>query len=116
MLGGVMSVEAKGKRILEDHWTAEELYKEQPPELKDVTLKAVPYCYWGNRKTGGDGSLDQTADLTEKHVSHGRSSENRRYFRSDKEKHLGGKCMKKKGFSSINVCSNDSWNACRMWR
>ena len=52
LLGGVMSVEAKGKRILEDHWTAEELYKEQPPELKDVTLKAVPYCYWGNRKTG----------------------------------------------------------------
>ena len=52
MLGGVMSVEAKGKRILEDHWAAEELYKEQPPELKDVTLKAVPYCYWGNRKTG----------------------------------------------------------------
>lgn len=52
LLGGVMTVEAKGKRILEDHWTAEELYKEQPPELKDVTLKAVPYCYWGNRKTG----------------------------------------------------------------
>ena len=52
LLGGVMSVEAKGKRILEDHWAAEELYKEQPPELKDVTLKAVPYCYWGNRKTG----------------------------------------------------------------
>ena len=52
LLGGVMSVEAKGLRILEDHWTAEELYKEQPPELKDVTLKAVPYCYWGNRKTG----------------------------------------------------------------
>lgn len=52
VLGGVMTVEAKGKRILEDHWTAEELYKEQPPELKDVTLKAVPYCYWGNRKTG----------------------------------------------------------------
>lgn len=52
VLGGVMTVEAKGKRILEDNWTAEELYKEQPPELKDVTLKAVPYCYWGNRKTG----------------------------------------------------------------
>ena len=52
LLGGVMTVEAKGKRILEDNWTAEELYKEQPPELKDVTLKAVPYCYWGNRKTG----------------------------------------------------------------
>ena len=52
LLGGVMTVEAKGKRILEDHWTAEELYREQPPELKNVTLKAVPYCYWGNRKTG----------------------------------------------------------------
>lgn len=52
LLGGVMTVEAKGKRILEDKWTAGELYKEQPPELRDVTLKAVPYCYWGNRKTG----------------------------------------------------------------
>ena len=42
LLGGVMTVEAKGKRILEDHWTAEELYKEQPPELKDVTFGYVP--------------------------------------------------------------------------
>ena len=32
LLGGVMSVEAKGKRILEEHWKAEELYKEQPQE------------------------------------------------------------------------------------
>ena len=29
------------------------------------------------------------------------SSENRRYFRSDKEKHLGGKCMKKKVLAAL---------------
>ena len=28
------------------------LYRTEKPEKEPVTLRAVPYCYWGNRKTG----------------------------------------------------------------
>ena len=52
LLGGVVTVTAKGKRISNDGWNEEELYKEQETRLEDATLKAVPYCNWGNRKTG----------------------------------------------------------------
>ena len=52
LLGGVVTVSAKGKRISNTGWNEDELYKEQEIQLEDVTLKAVPYCNWGNRKTG----------------------------------------------------------------
>ena len=52
LLGGVVTVNAKGKRISNTGWNEDELYKEQEIQLEDVTLKAVPYCNWGNRKTG----------------------------------------------------------------
>lgn len=52
LLGGVVTVTARGKRISNIGWNEEDLYKEQETRLEDVTLKAVPYCNWGNRKTG----------------------------------------------------------------
>ena len=52
LLGGVVTVTARGKRISNTGWNEEDLYKEQETRLEDVTLKAVPYCNWGNRKTG----------------------------------------------------------------
>ena len=52
LLGGVVTVTARGKRISNTSWDEEDLYKEQETRLEDVTLKAVPYCNWGNRKTG----------------------------------------------------------------
>ena len=52
LLGGVVTVTAKGKRISNTGWNEDELYKEQEIQLEDVILKAVPYCNWGNRETG----------------------------------------------------------------
>lgn len=52
LLGGAVSITAKGKRILQEGWKEDELYKEQEIRLEEVQLKAVPYCYWGNRRTG----------------------------------------------------------------
>lgn len=52
LLGGVVTVTVKGKRISSSGWKEEELYKEQKTVLEDAALKAVPYCNWGNRKTG----------------------------------------------------------------
>ena len=52
LLGGVVTVTAKGKRISNEGWNEDELYKEQEIQLEDVVLKAVPYCNWGNRETG----------------------------------------------------------------
>ena len=52
LLGGVVTVSAKGKRISNTGWNEDELYKEQEIHLEDVTLKVVHYCNWGNRKTG----------------------------------------------------------------
>ena len=52
LLGGIVTVIAKGKRISSSGWKEEELYKEQKTVLEDTALKAVPYCNWGNRKTG----------------------------------------------------------------
>ncbi len=52
LLGGVVTVTARGKRISNTGWDEEDLYKEQETRLEDVTLKTVPYCNWGNRKTG----------------------------------------------------------------
>ena len=52
LLGGVVTVTARGKRISNTGWNEEDLYKEQETRLEDATLKTVPYCNWGNRKTG----------------------------------------------------------------
>ena len=34
------------------NWTEKSYEITYTPTKADVTLKAVPYCYWGNRKTG----------------------------------------------------------------
>lgn len=52
LLGGTAVVELKGARIRTDTWESGSLYGENPLEFEEVTLKAVPYCYWGNRKHG----------------------------------------------------------------
>lgn len=52
LLGGVVSITVKGKKISQDGWTEDELYGERRVKLEDVSLKAVPYCNWGNRRTG----------------------------------------------------------------
>lgn len=52
LLGGTEVIELKGTKIRENGWENGELYKEVPLEFDEVTLKAVPYCYWGNRRAG----------------------------------------------------------------
>ncbi len=52
LLGGVVTVKAKGKRILQKGWEDDQLYGERKIEMEDVELKAVPYCNWGNREKG----------------------------------------------------------------
>jgi len=96
-----MSVEAKGKRHLGRSLDGRRVIQRTAAGVKGCDVKSSSLLLLGQPENRGDGSLDQTADLTEKHVSHGRSSENRRYFRSDKEKHLGGKCMKKKVLAAL---------------
>lgn len=52
LLGGVVSVTVRGRRISREGWTENELYGEHELKLEEVELKAVPYCNWGNRKKG----------------------------------------------------------------
>lgn len=52
LFGGTTVVSLKGKYITNRNWKADELYSTEPPSYEDIQLKAVPYCYWGNRKPG----------------------------------------------------------------
>lgn len=52
ILGGVVSIRLKGKRISPRGWEETELYGEHRTQLERAEFKAVPYCNWGNRKTG----------------------------------------------------------------
>lgn len=52
LLGGVTEITAKGKRIVKKDWEKESLYRLTPVELCETSVKFVPYCHWGNRKTG----------------------------------------------------------------
>jgi DUF1680 family protein len=52
LLGGIKVVNCKGRKISTKNWGNNELYKEREVETEEVNLKAVPYCSWGNRKTG----------------------------------------------------------------
>lgn len=47
LLGGTDVIRLSGKRM-----DAEALYAEKRVPLKETELTLVPYCYWGNRKTG----------------------------------------------------------------
>lgn len=52
LLGGTTLVYVQGKKVESKNWNSEKLYLTEKPTLKDVKLKAIPYCYWGNRKNG----------------------------------------------------------------
>jgi len=49
LFGGTVVLKADGLRV--ESSTA--LYSDTPPEVKPVSLKAVPYFAWGNREIGG---------------------------------------------------------------
>lgn len=52
LFGGTTVVSLKGKKLSDKNWKGEELYDTQKPIYEDIVLKAIPYCYWGNRKPG----------------------------------------------------------------
>ncbi|MGN1175103.1 MAG: glycoside hydrolase family 127 protein [Roseburia sp.] len=52
LLGGTEIVKISGKRMAEREWKEDVLYGEWNISLEEVELKMVPYCYWGNRRTG----------------------------------------------------------------
>lgn len=52
LLGGTMKVICKGKKISQKSWKENELYVDKSIVMEDVDLTAIPYCSWGNRKTG----------------------------------------------------------------
>lgn len=52
LLGGTMTVTAAGRRLLKKGWSGDALYGERAPETAEARLRAVPYCYWGNRTPG----------------------------------------------------------------
>lgn len=52
LFNGTTLLTLEGKKILESNWNEEKLYEAKKPIFKDIELKAVPYCYWGNRKHG----------------------------------------------------------------
>lgn len=52
LLGGAMEITARGKRVVKKDWEKESLYRLAPVELEETRMKFVPYCHWGNRKTG----------------------------------------------------------------
>lgn len=51
LLGGTITLSLKGKRMKETGWE-NRLYNTQPVEFEDISLKAVPYSSWNNRKPG----------------------------------------------------------------
>lgn len=52
LFGGATVVTLQGKKISNDNWNEEQLYGTQKPVYEDIKIKAVPYCYWGNREPG----------------------------------------------------------------
>ena len=52
LLGGVVKITAKGKRIQEQEWTGRKLYGTGKVSWKETTLTLVPYANWGNRIPG----------------------------------------------------------------
>lgn len=52
LLGGVVAIKAKGKRMRESDWDSGKLYAVKPAAFEDAELTFVPYCHWGNRKYG----------------------------------------------------------------
>ncbi len=52
LLGGVVVITGKARRLPADDWNGD-LYRTVSSRIgKPITLTAVPYCLWGNRKVG----------------------------------------------------------------
>lgn len=51
LFGGIVTVKAKGKKIVEAS-VSDSLYSGEKPQLEDVELTAIPYPYWNNRGEG----------------------------------------------------------------
>ena len=51
LFGGIVSIQAKGKKIAENA-SSEELYSNQEPVFENTELTAIPYPYWNNRGEG----------------------------------------------------------------
>lgn len=52
LFGGTSVIYAKGFRIQEEGWDSNTLYREYDLQMKETTIKAIPYCYWNNRGVG----------------------------------------------------------------
>lgn len=52
ILGGTTVLKLKAKKLSNAGWKQDELYKERRSTLEDAEIRAVPYCYWGNRGAG----------------------------------------------------------------
>ncbi len=52
LLKGTYKLHLKGKKIVSQDWDEETLYNTRKTQLEEIDLTAIPYCYWGNRKTG----------------------------------------------------------------
>lgn len=52
VLGGIVSITAKGRRMRAQDWNVEKLYCTKAIGFEETTLKFVPYCNWGNRSKG----------------------------------------------------------------
>jgi len=52
LLGGTTVLTVYGKKLSDSNWKEKELYKESELIWEDKEFKAVPYCYWCNRKPG----------------------------------------------------------------
>lgn len=51
-LGTYTSIQLEGSQLVQNIWSDKELYSGKEPEYNSLQLTAVPYPYWGNRKTG----------------------------------------------------------------
>ena len=51
-LGGIIAIYGEGKCIDDSEWENDNLYSTKKLSLKPIKLKFVPYCNWGNRKSG----------------------------------------------------------------
>jgi DUF1680 family protein len=54
LLGGIMLVKAKGRRLGTPNLT-ESFYEKKPPKTEETILTALPYGVWGNRNSGEKG-------------------------------------------------------------
>lgn len=48
LLGGIKTLTFEGRRLKEDGWS-DKLYQPWNQKYEEVTLKAIPYCFWNNR-------------------------------------------------------------------